>query len=141
MPRGEVLDLCLGIEAKSFDESGERFAVPRGVRRAYERLDLAHLERGGEGARVQDKTDTGVQAALRLIGRVGATVLPKQVHLAGIELDKPERGANGRCLCRHRWHQQSRQSGRAHGKRDVAQRKRSLTVREMPLSSNKFCMV
>lgn len=56
---GEVLDLCLGIEAKSVDESGERFAVPRGVRRAYERLDLAHLERGGEGARVQDKTDAG----------------------------------------------------------------------------------
>ena len=42
---GEVLDLCLGIEAKSVDESGERFAVPRGVRRAYECLDLAHLER------------------------------------------------------------------------------------------------
>lgn len=56
---GEILDLCLGIEAKSVDESGERFAVPRGVRRAYERLDLAHLERGGEGARVQDKTDAG----------------------------------------------------------------------------------
>lgn len=56
---GEVLDFCLRIEAKSVDESGERFAVPRGVRRAYERLDLAHLERGGEGARVQDKTDAG----------------------------------------------------------------------------------
>lgn len=56
---GEVLDLCLGIETKSIDESGERFAIPHGVRRAYERLDLAHLERGGEGARVQDKTDAG----------------------------------------------------------------------------------
>lgn len=56
---GEILDLCLGIEAKSVDESRERFAVPRGVRRSYERLDLAHLERGGEGARVQDKTDAG----------------------------------------------------------------------------------
>ena len=42
---GEVLDLCLGIEAKSVDESGERFAVLRGVRLAYECLDLAHLER------------------------------------------------------------------------------------------------
>ena len=33
--------------------------------------------------------------ALRLIGRVGATALPKQVHLAGIELYKPERGFAG----------------------------------------------
>lgn len=56
---GEVLDLRLGIEAKSLDESSERFAAPRGVCRAYERLDLAHLERGGEGTRVQDKTDAG----------------------------------------------------------------------------------
>lgn len=34
--------------------------------------------------------------ALRLIGRVGAIALPKQVHLAGIELYKPERGSNRR---------------------------------------------
>ena len=103
---GEVLDLCLGIEAKSVDEPGERFAAPRGVRRAYESLDLAHLERGGEGARVQDKAYAGAQVALCLAGRVGVAALPKQVHLAGIELYEPERGANGRCfagaVCAHK---------------------------------------
>ena len=120
---GEVLDLCLGIEAKSVDESGERFAVPRGVRWAYERLDLAHLERGGEGARVQDKTDVGTQAALRLTGCVGATVLPKQVYLAGIEFDKPKRGSNRRCFAGTVGTHKADDLARFHGKRDVAQRK------------------
>lgn len=36
--------------------------------------------------------------ALRLIGRVGATALPKLVHLAGIELYKPEGSSNRRCF-------------------------------------------
>ena len=119
---GEVLDLCPGIEAKSVDESGERFATPCGVRRAYERLDLAHLERGGEGARVQDKTDAGVQAALRFIGRVGATALPKQVHLADIEFDKPKRGANSRRLAGTVYAHKADNLTGLHGKRDVAQR-------------------
>ena len=61
--------------------------------------------------------------ALRFIGRVGATVLPKQLHLAGVELYKPERGSNGRCLagavCAHK----ADDLARLHGKRDVAQRK------------------
>ena len=56
---GEVLDLCLGIEAKSVDESGERFAVPRRVRRAYERLDRPTLSVEEKGHDVQDKTDAG----------------------------------------------------------------------------------
>ena len=120
---GEVLDLRLGIEAKSVDESGERFTAPRGVRWAYERLDLAHLERGGEGARVQDKADAGAQVALRLVGCVGIAALSKQMYLAGIELYKPERGANGRCLagavCAHK----ADDLAGIHGKRDVAQRK------------------
>ena len=44
--------------------------------------------------------------ALRFIGRVGATALPKQVHLAGIELYESECGADGRCftgaVCAHK---------------------------------------
>ena len=120
---GEVLDLRLGIEAKSVDESGERFAAPRGVCRTYERLDLAHLERGGEGARVQDKTDAGAQVVLRLVGCVCIAALSKQMHLAGIELYKPKRGANGRrlagAICAHK----ADDLARLHGKRDVAQRK------------------
>lgn len=44
--------------------------------------------------------------ALRLVGHVGVAALPKQVHLAGIELYKPERGANRRCfagaVCAHK---------------------------------------
>ena len=103
---GEVFDLGFGIKAKSVDKSGECFATPCGVRRAYERLDLAHLERGGERARVQDKTDAGAQVALCLAGRIGIAALAKQLHLAGIELYEPERGANGRCLagavCAHK---------------------------------------
>lgn len=87
----------------------------------YERLDLAHLERGGEGTRVQDKPDAGAQVALRLVGRVGVAVLPKQVHLAGIELYKPERGANGRCLagavCAHK----ANNLAGLHGERDITQ--------------------
>ena len=118
---GEVLDLRLGIEAKSVDESGERFAAPRGVCRAYELLDLAHLERGGEGTRVQDKPDAGAQVALRLVGRVGVAALSKQMHLAGIGLYKPKRGANGRrlagAICAHK----ANDLAGLHGKCDVAQ--------------------
>lgn len=120
---GEVLDFCHRIEAKSVDESGERFAVPRGVRRAYERLDLAHLERGGEGARVQHEADASAQTTLRLIGRVGATALPKQVHLAGIELYKPESSSNGRrlagAICAHK----ADDLAGLHSERDITQRK------------------
>ena len=118
---GEVPDLRLGIEAKSVDESGERFAAPRGVRRAYEPLDLAHLERGGEGACVQDKADAGAQVALCLVGRVGVAALSKQMRLAGIELYKPERGANGRrlagAICAHK----ANDLAGLHGKCDVSQ--------------------
>lgn len=120
---GEVLDLCPGIEAKSVDESGERFATPRGVRRAYEPLDLAYLERGGERTRVQDKTDAGAQVTLCLAGRVGATALPKQVHLADIEFDKPKRGANSRRLAGTVYAHKADDLAGIHGKRDVAQRK------------------
>ena len=120
---GEVLDLCLGIQAKSVDESGERFAAPRGVRRAYERLDLAHLECGRERTRVQHETDTGAQAALRFTGCVGATALPKQVHLAGIEFDKPKRGSNRRCFAGTVGTNKADDLAGLHGKRDVAQRK------------------
>ena len=56
---GEVLDLCLGIEAKSVDEASEGVVAPGGVRRAYECLNFGHLERGREGARVQHEADTG----------------------------------------------------------------------------------
>ena len=36
--------------------------------------------------------------ALRFTGCVGATALPKQVHLAGIEFDKPKSSSNRRCF-------------------------------------------
>ena len=117
---GEVLDLCLGVEDKSVDEAGEGVVAPGGVRRAYECLNFGHLECGREGARVQDKADAGVQVALRLIGRVGATALPKQVHLAGIELYKPERGANGRCLVGAVCAYKANDLAGLHSERDVA---------------------
>ena len=117
---GEVLDLCLGIEAKSVDEAGEGVVAPGGVRRAYECLNFGHLECGREGACVQHEADTSVQAALRFIGRVGATVLPKQVHFAGIELYKPKRGANRRgfagAVCAHK----ANNLAGLHGERDIA---------------------
>ena len=120
---GEVLDLCLGIEAKSVDEAGEGVVAPGGVCRAYECLNFGHLECGREGACVQHEADTSAQATLRFIGRVGATALPKQVHLAGIELYKPERGSNCRgfagAVCAHK----ANNLAGFHGKRDVAQRK------------------
>lgn len=60
---------------------------------------------------------------LRFTGCVGATALPKQVHLAGIEFDKPESGSNRRCfasaICAHK----ANNLAGLHGKRDVAQRK------------------
>ena len=120
---GEVLDLCLGIEAKLADEVGEGAMAPGGVRRSYECLNFGHLECGRERTRVQHETDTGAQAALRFTGYVGATALPKQVHLAGIELYKPERGSNRRgfagAVCAHK----ANNLAGFHGKRDVAQRK------------------
>ena len=79
--------------------------------------------------------------ALRLVGRVGVAALSKQMHLAGIELYKPERGTNGRCLagavCAHKatiW------PGSTVSVTSRSE-KRSLTRREAPLSSSKFCMV
>lgn len=117
---GEVLDLRLGIQAKSVDEAGEGVVAPGGVRRAYECLNFGHLECGREWTRVQHEADAGVQAALHFTGCVGAAVLPKQVHLAGIELYKPERGANGRCLagavCAHK----ANNLAGLHGERDIA---------------------
>lgn len=90
---------------------------------AYEPLDLAHLERGGEGTRVQDKPDAGAQVALRLVGRVGVAALSKQMHLAGIELYKPKRGANGRrlagAICAHK----ANDLAGLHGECDHSQRK------------------
>lgn len=61
--------------------------------------------------------------ALRPIGRVGATALPKQVHFTGIELYKPERGANRRCFAGTVCAYKADDLARLHGKRDVAQRK------------------
>ena len=61
--------------------------------------------------------------ALRFIGRVGATALPKQVHLTGIELYKPERGANRRCFAGTVCTYKADDLARLHGKRVVAQRK------------------
>lgn len=59
--------------------------------------------------------------ALRLIGRVGATALPKQVHFAGIEPYKPERGSNRRCfastICAHK----ADDLAGLHSKRDITQ--------------------
>lgn len=120
---GEVLDLCLGIEAKLAEEVGEGAMAPGGVRRAYECLNFGHLECGREGACVQHEADTSVQAALRFIGRVGATVLPKQVHFAGIELYKPESSSNRRCFASTVGTNKADDLARLHGKRDVAQRK------------------
>lgn len=138
---GKVLDLCLGIEAKLAEEVGEGAMAPGGVRRAYECLNFGHLECGREGACVQHEADTSAQAALRFIGRAGATALPKQVHLAGIELYKPESSSNGRrlagAICAHK----ADDLAGLHSERDITQRKRSLTRREMPLSSKRFCMV
>ena len=61
--------------------------------------------------------------ALRFIGRVGATALPKQVHLAGIEFDKPERGANRRCFASTVGTNKADDLARLHSKRDITQRK------------------
>lgn len=61
--------------------------------------------------------------ALRLIGRVGATALPKQVHFAGIEPYKPERGSNRRCFASTVGTNKADDLAKLHGKRDVAQRK------------------
>ena len=61
--------------------------------------------------------------ALRLIGRVGATALPKQVHFAGIELYKPESSSNRRCFASTVCTNKADDLARLHGKRDVAQRK------------------
>ena len=61
--------------------------------------------------------------ALRLIGRVGATALPKQVHFAGIELYKPESSSNRRCfasaICAHK----ANDLAGLHSERDITQRK------------------
>ena len=80
--------------------------------------------------------------ALRFIGRVGATALPKQVHLAGIELYKPKRGANGRRLAGAPF-APTKPTIWPGSTANVTTRneKRSLTRREMPLSSKRFCMV
>ena len=60
---------------------------------------------------------------LCLAGRVGVAVLSKQMHLAGIELYKPERGTNGRCLagavCAHK----ANDLAGLHSERDITQRK------------------
>lgn len=61
--------------------------------------------------------------ALRFIGRVGATALPKQVHFAGIELYKPESSSNRRCFASTVGTNKADDLARLHGKRDVAQRK------------------
>lgn len=77
----------------------------------------------GKRTRVQDKTDAGAQVTLCLAGRVGVAVLSKQMHLAGIELYKPERGTNGRCLagavCAHK----ANDLAGLHSERDITQRK------------------
>lgn len=120
---GEVFDLCLGVQAKPVDVASKRFMTPRGVCRAYECLDLGHFERGREGARVQYETDAGAHAALLFIGRIGIAALPKQVHLAGIELYESECGADGRCftgaVCAHK---ADNLTG-FYGECDIAQRK------------------
>lgn len=79
--------------------------------------------------------------ALRLIGRVGATTLPKQVHFAGIELYKPERGSNRRGFAGTVGTNKADDLAGLHASVTSRSEKRSLTVREMPLSSSKFCMV
>ena len=120
---GEVLDLCLGIEAKSVDEVGEGAMAPGGVRWTYECLDFGHLKCGREGARVQHEADASAQTTLRLIGRVGATALPKQVHVAGIELDKPESSSNRRCFASTVGTNKADDLARLHSERDITQRK------------------
>lgn len=79
--------------------------------------------------------------ALRLIGRVGATALPKQVHFAGIELYKPESSSNRRCLPAPLAPTKPTIWPGSTASVTSRSEKRSLTVREMPLSSSKFCMV
>lgn len=97
--------------------------VPGGVRRTYERLDLRHLERGREGARVQHESDARARATLLLIGRIGIAALPKQAYLASIYLYEAERGTDGRCLagavCAHK----ANNLAGLYGKCDIAQRK------------------
>lgn len=61
--------------------------------------------------------------ALRFIGRVGATALPKQVHFAGIELYKPESSSNRRCFAGTVGTNKADDLARLHGKRDITQRK------------------
>ena len=61
--------------------------------------------------------------ALQLIGRVGATVLPKQVHFAGVELYKPESSSNRRCFAGTVGTHKADDLAKLHGKCDVAQRK------------------
>ena len=61
--------------------------------------------------------------ALRFTGCVGATALPKQVHLAGIEFDKPKRGSNRRCFASTVGTNKADDLARLHGKRDITQRK------------------
>ena len=79
--------------------------------------------------------------ALRLIGRVDATALPKQVHFAGVELYKPESSSNRRCFASTVG--TNKADDLAGSTASVTSRsvKRSLTRREMPLSSKRFCMV
>ena len=97
--------------------------TPRGVRWANERFNFRYLERGREGTRVQHESDARARAALLFIGCVGIAALSKQMHLAGIELYKPERGADGRCLagavCAHK---ADNLTG-FYGECDIAQRK------------------
>jgi hypothetical protein len=61
--------------------------------------------------------------ALRFIGRVGATALPKQVHLAGIEFDKPKRGSNRRCFAGTVGTHKADNLAGLHSERDITQRK------------------
>ena len=61
--------------------------------------------------------------ALRLIGRVGATALPKQVHFAGIELYKPESSSNRRCFASTVGTNKADDLARLHSERDITQRK------------------
>ena len=58
--------------------------------------------------------------ALRLIGRVGATALPKQVHLAGIKLYEPESGSNRRCFAGAVCAYKANDLAGLHSERDVA---------------------
>lgn len=61
--------------------------------------------------------------ALRLVGRIGIAVLPKQAHLAGINLYERECGADGRRLAGTvRAYKADNLTG-LYGKCDIAQRK------------------